>query len=75
MVLTSANGRWLATLHRAGGGRSGQPVEWLVYWSLLYADQPPRRFATRADAAAWVRGVERRLQRAALAPASTCAQP
>ncbi len=65
MEILSRDGQLLATLLRRGGGRTGRPVEWLVYWSLRYSDQEARRFRTRLEAAAWVRSVERSLKRAA----------
>ncbi len=64
MEILSRDGQLLATLLRRGGGRTGRPVEWLVYWALRYSDMEARRFRTRLEAAAWVRSVERTHKRA-----------
>ena len=51
------DGRLVASLKRQGGGRTGLPVTWLVYWGLAYSGNPHRRFARRQAAAAWVKSL------------------
>ena len=51
------DGRLVATLKRSGGGKSGLPVTWLVYWGLAYSQQPARRFANRWEAVRWVKSL------------------
>ena len=62
-IFAPDNGPLLATLDRKGGGRSGRPVTWLVYWSLWAqrrcGEQPTREFATAKAAAEWVLEVAR----------------
>lgn len=48
------DGRLVATLQRSGGGRSGLPVTWLVYWGLAYSNKPARRFSSQQAARAFV---------------------
>lgn len=48
------DGRLVASLKRSGGGKSGLPVTWLVYWGLAYSQHPSPVFASQQAARAWV---------------------
>lgn len=68
MEMLDKDGRLIASIKRTGGQRPGRPVMWLVYWGLAYSGQEHKHFWSRLEAQAWVRSVERRLQRQARRP-------